>query len=391
MSKKILVLDIGTASLNALVAEVSPERPPEVLTSLRLGLRLLDRADFKSLWRYVKEALVQVITTLQKDNRRFYPELISVVFSSPWYLSQTRIIRTQRAEMFQVTPGLVQEMISEELELFRKKSQEKFSLSSENITVLEHEVMKTVLNGYAVDHPFKKKTRSLELSLYMSLSRKELLEELQNLLEHYFGRTPLKINSSPLALFRILKDFLDSEEGFILVDVGGEITEISLIHQNIVEEVLTFARGGHFILRRLTSHLGVGLEEALSLLKSKTRGELKDTLDQKVSEVLFTAGKEWFKLFLEAASELGKGRPLPQTLLLTGGASGLESLKAELSSSELSGFTILGRPFNLVSFLPENLETVLRAAGLDKKDPQLTLPLLLVLAAAKNAFGATKN
>ncbi|MDP3785359.1 MAG: hypothetical protein Q8R12_04880 [bacterium] len=384
--KNILVLDIGTASVNALWARSAQNSPPEIFFSTRAGLRLLENPDFRSMWRYVKESLLGVIAALKKEHNRIRFDLVFVVFSSPWYVSQTRIVKMERLESFTVSQKLFDDMVSEELELFRARSQEKFGLSSDNIVIMEQEIMKVSLNGYPVPEPLKKKTRQLELALYASLARKELLEDLGNLLEHQLGRAKVKINSSPLALFEVLKETVGLEEGFLLVDMGGEITEISLVERGMIEEVLTFARGGHFVVRRLASSLGVGLEEALSLLKSKTRGDLKSSLDQKMGGILEEAGKEWSRLFFEALGGLGKSRPLPQTLVLVGGASGLEVLRKQVESEELSRFTILGRPFKVLTFLPENLEDRIKTGVLDSKDPQMTLPLLLVLAASKNAW-----
>ncbi|MBI4059680.1 hypothetical protein HY406_01295 [Candidatus Giovannonibacteria bacterium] len=384
--KNILVIDVGTASVNALWVRAARSSQPEIVFSSRAGLRLLENPDFRSMWRYVKEALLGVIAALKREQKRIPFDLVFVVFSSPWYVSQTRIVKMERLEPFTVSQKLFDDMISEELELFRARSQEKFALSSENISVMERAIMKTSLNGYPVPGPLKKKTRQLELALYASLARKELLEDLENFLEQQFGRVGVKMNSSPLAFFGVLKDMVGPEEGFLLVDIGGEITEISLIQHGIIEEVLTFARGGHFIVRRLASSLGVGLEEALSLLKSKSRGDLKNSLDQKISKVLEEGGEEWFRLFFEALGDLGKSRPLPQTLVLVGGASGLEVLRKQTESDKLSRFTILGLPFKVLFFLPENIEDRIKTGAVDRKDPQMTLPLLLVLAASKYAL-----
>lgn len=384
--KNILVLDIGTASVNALLVRAAKNSPSEIIFSAKAGLRLLENPDFRSMWRYAKESLLGVIAVLKKEHNGIPLDLIFVVFSSPWYVSQTRIVKMERPESFIVSQKLFDEMVSEELELFRARSQKKFGFSSENIAIMEQEIMKVTLNGYSVQEPLKKKTRQLELALYASLARKELLEDLENLLEHQLGRARVKINSSPLALFEVLKEMVGLEEGFLLVDMGGEITEISLVERGIIEEVLTFARGGHFVVRRLASGLSIGLEEALSLLKSKTRGDLKDSLGRKMIMILEEAGKEWFRFFLKALGDLGKSRPLPQTLVLVGGVSGLEVLRKQMESEELSRFTILGRPFKVLTLLPANLEERIKIGALDSKDPQMALPLLLILAASKNVW-----
>src|SRR3990172_3392766 len=70
--KEILVLDIGTASVNAILARRTAETGLEVITSSRLGLKLLENPDFKSMWRYVKEALAGIFSAFRKDGARRY-------------------------------------------------------------------------------------------------------------------------------------------------------------------------------------------------------------------------------------------------------------------------------------------------------------------------------
>lgn len=384
--KNIAVFDLGTSSVNGFWVRAFKDGSAEIAASTRAELKMLENPDFRNMWRYLKDALLLAVSNLKKNVRPREIDFVFVVFSSPWYLSQTRIVQMKRPRKFVIAKKLLEDLVFEEIEIFKKKSQEKFSLPAAELEVLEHDIMKVVLNGYEVKDPIKKEARELVVALYASIFRKETLEEFRDIFEYEFGRAPVKITSSPLALFNVLKDAVSPEEGFVLADVGGEITEISLIRHHIIEEVVTFARGGHFVVRRLASGLGVGLEDAFSFIRSKTRSELKGSLDERVSAILNDAGKAWYELFFQALSEIGKDNPLPQTLILLGGASGIEALKKESESPELARFTILGRPFSVLTLLPEAFTEKISSSGIDRKDPQMTLPLLLVLGAVKNAW-----
>src|SRR3989344_6262569 len=171
--KNIAVFDLGTSSVNGFWVRAFKDGSAEIAASTRAELKMLENPDFRNMWRYLKDALLLAVSNLKKNVRPREIDFVFVVFSSPWYLSQTRIVQMKRPRKFVIAKKLLEDLVFEEIEIFKKKSQEKFSLPAAELEVLEHDIMKVVLNGYEVKDPIKKEARELVVALYASIFRKE--------------------------------------------------------------------------------------------------------------------------------------------------------------------------------------------------------------------------
>ena len=381
-TKHILAVDIGTATVNAFLVRSSPGRAPEILSSKRLDLKLGEDLDFERMWRQVKTVLRELAALLKNDSRGRHVDTVFAVLSSPWHVSQSRLVHMEPREEFFVTERILADLVLGEEELFKKKMQERFSLAPGELVLLESNVMKTALNGYRVHSPFKKKARFLDMAVYTSLARKETVESISEIFRQAWREVDITIHSEPIVLFQALQGALDFEEGFLLLDVGGEITEIFLMRKFIIEGMATFPRGGNFLARRLAARLGVSPQDAMGFLKVQGRGDAKESLKGALSSSLEEGSGQWADFFSKALAEMSRVGYLPPTLVFLGGGAGIDALKAKTESESLSKFTILGKPFRILTILPQHISKSFEGTTIDRKDPQFTLPLLLVLSAS---------
>ena len=378
-SRECLVLDIGTSSISGFFVRVQARRAPEVIFPLEVGLGFSGEPRF--IERRIIKAAGELFPLLKRKLGAERPEQILVVFSPPLYSPLTPSIKMARREIFVITPSLLDELIGEELLSLKRKSHEMFS-KSEGARVLENHMMRTLCNGYSVQDPIKKRTQELELAFYVSLVSRDLSEEMEDMLRHHFGALPIKMSSSALALFLILKDIFNAEEGFLLLDVGGEAMEVSLVRGGVLEKVRSFAAGENFMLRHLASSLNLVPEEVISLVRSAASGAVKAGLEQKVSGFLSKAGEKWCQRLKQLLENIAEEKPLPQTLLLLGGSWSIETVKHCCQSQEVSSFTILGQPFRILTIVPKDLDGRLSILGFDRQDSKMTRPALLALAGA---------
>ena len=383
-AKHILVVDIGTATVNAFLVRQNPHRPPEVLSTKRFNLGLAENPDFLRMWRQVKGALRELASFLKSTSEGAHVDMVFTVLSSPWYASQTRLVHMEPKKEFFTTEEILRKLVREEQDLFEKKMQARFALPQGSLAPLEGDIMKSALNGYHVRSPLKKKARFLDLAVYVSFVRKEVLEDIFEIFRQAWRQADMRVCSGPLMLFRALQGALNFEEGFILLDVGGEITEIFLIRKFMIESMATFLRGGNSLIRRLAARLNMPFAEAAGLLKLQGRQDGKESLKKTLSQALEEGTKEWAEFFSEALGELSPNGYLPATLVFLGGGAGIDALKTATESERFSRFNALGKPFRTVTILPENLRQNLEGSAIDRKDPQMTLPLLFVLSASEN-------
>nr|KKS48132.1 MAG: hypothetical protein UV11_C0011G0013 [Candidatus Giovannonibacteria bacterium GW2011_GWF2_42_19] len=380
----ILLFDIGSSSVNGFLIGAVPGKNPEILYSARSNLRLMDASSDKNPWRSVRGAMEEIVKNTKNAVKGAKPGRILAILSSPWFSSETRGAEVQRNLPFVITEKILDDVIDGEAQIFISKKERDLSLSKNELCLIESDPLAIRLNGYLVDDARGKKAEKLELALYVSAAKKEIIDGLNEIFHHFFGQVPILIGTAPLILFNVLKENLNCDDGYVLVHIGGEVTELSLIRNCILEKVETFPRGGNFIVRRIAAAFNMEIEDAASYLRANTNGEISPNQKQ-FEAVLDEAGKEWYNFLFKATEKLKSDTYLPQLMMFLGGASKISALKRAAESPELSAFTALGKPFNVRTLTPKDLENEIFPTSLDVKDPQLTLPLLLAIAASKNA------
>jgi hypothetical protein len=85
-------------------------------------------------------------------------------------------------------------------------------------------------------------------------------------------------HSFPLTAFTALRDIFHELDEFLLLDVSGEVTDLSLVKNNVLLETMSFPKGSNFGTRRLAEDLNVSMDEANSSL----RMFVENTLDRDV-------------------------------------------------------------------------------------------------------------
>ena len=120
----IAVLDIGSASVGGVIIKAFPEQPerkPEIITTARVQVNFLLDVNFEAFWRCTRNALKKVVAQLSKHS----PDKILCVFSSPWFISQTRIIKVKREEPFEITDDFLKKLVDNEIKIFKSQWQAK--------------------------------------------------------------------------------------------------------------------------------------------------------------------------------------------------------------------------------------------------------------------------
>ncbi len=142
-----------------------------------------------------------------------------------------------------------------------------------------------MLNGYQTSKPYGKQTKSIEISIFLSMISKEVETKTRKVLEKIFHSHTIAFHSFALTSFSAIRDIFHSEEDFLLVDVGGEVTDVSLVRRGILLETVSFPTGKNFLLRSVVLDLNTIPEEAHTLIRmfldnkeSKESGKLQKVL-----------------------------------------------------------------------------------------------------------------
>jgi len=383
-TKLLLALDVSTSGVKAVVFWAHKDEKPEIVKTFKSDSKLLPEVSFAKLQKGIYKALKDV---LQNIHESFHDKIDTVFVSldSPWYYSQTRIIDIEHRTPFELTQEFLDKALMKEEKEIKSKSVEKFKIDEKDLLVLEKYPMRSFLNGYGVKNIFGKKIKTAKLHIYISVVLKKIVDEISESIKNQIGVEDIHLHTSPFIMFDMLDGVADKERGFLLINVGEEISDVAFIHKGYLEEVVSFPRGGNFIVRRIASVFKISPEEALSYLNMQSSKHISKKDAEKLNEVMKKAGEEWGDLFGKALKHLHKTAPVPVDAMIFGSSHVIDIFLNVAGSEDFAPLTENSVPLNVKKLLPEILRE--KYKYIEKtKSHQNTLILFLALFFNKHVW-----
>lgn len=368
-SHPCLSIVIGTGSIGAMVyypGDYARNIKPRIVKIIKLPHLITPTVDFARLEGYIKNEVKTLSKSILGEKVRIHE--VHVVLSSPWYFSQTRLVEITRDASFLFTKHILTESIEEEKKLFMEYAAKRFALFEASYTLLEVSLMKVLLNGYEVHSFLNKHAREVVLAFYMSVSSKDFIEKFSNFLEMEFNPQNIVFHSTPFVFYSFLKQFwaYDKEkghavdEGVILIDIGGEVTDVTIIRKGIIEETFSFGKGVHFIIRRVAGALHMNPEDAKALISAWTRKEIVDTRHGRIEAIFKKALEEWAVLFQKTLEVASRNKFLPNLLVCTGEGADFIQFKEVLQGDRWKEYIAYAKFFEVKILSPSTLRDYLR-------------------------------
>ncbi len=304
-------------SLDSSCADVSLLRSggtePKVIFSAREPIAREEKSDPERFLFLTLRALRAALEELFAK-RLPAPEKIICLLSSPWNVSEIRKIRMSKNAPFTFTAKLADELLRREAAVFQEELEDGYD--GIRMEPIELKTIKSSLNGYPTASPFGQRIRELELSILITLAPAEALEKLRNAIAGYFHNMELRFLSSSFASFSAARD-LFPEDSFLLVEAGGEITDLSLVKKGELAGILSFPLGANLLPRIAAGLTGSGLSGAVSSLSAHSRGQAERSLGSKLAKASSEASRKWLGEFERSLSEISADVALPSSVVLS--------------------------------------------------------------------------
>ena len=313
--KLILVFYVGSSSVDGALVWAQKSGIPKIVFSIREPIALEDNIE-------AERFLTLTIKTLEIVTRRIHlagigvPEDIFCVLSSLWYVSQTRIIKLEKNAPFVFTSKLADSLIQKEKSLFEEQHLAKYLNAGAKARLIELKNIKTMLNGYETTHPLNQKGQDLEMTIFISMSEERVLEKIEKVIGEHFHNKKIKFSSFALASFAVVRDMYAHTENFLLINIGGELTDISMVKKNILHESISFPLGINFMVRGVASAYHSSLSEAKSFISLFKDGHATQAVIKKLGPIIDTLKKDWLEKFQVSLSNLSNDISIPSTIYL---------------------------------------------------------------------------
>ncbi len=340
-----LLVDIGSSSVTAAVV-IFENSVSTIVLSETTDIPVLSDLTYD---RFEKEMQKALTTSLSKVRKEITSPLdsINVCLASPWYASQVRTAKIARSTPLVVTKGVLDDMVKRELKAFEEEEIKSKNLIGDTVRLLEVQTLRVLLNGYETPEPIGLSVKELELTIFLSIASENTLKDVENIIKKVY-RAPVSFSTFLSTTYLVARDFFPHQENYMLVDIGGEITDISLVKGGGLQQSFSFPYGKNFILRRLMSGLKRPLAEVETLWtlhkECKTSGEVKETCEK----ILSVARNDWQMSFQRALYSASRDLSIPDTILLTVDDDIATWFSDTIKNEQFHQNTLVGKEFKIL-------------------------------------------
>ncbi len=351
----VAIIDIGSISVGGALVNLPRKKISqrkagtcvEIIKSVRHEAAIQENLDVRRFLAGMDTALKETLVELELSGQG-RPSRVICFLSSPFHASQTRLITHTETKPFTVTPKLVANLMAAELEKFKQTQKDLFARRGDHgHEVVENKIIQIKLNGYPTATPYRQRASEIAISNFISFTSKDVIDRFRNLIIGGWHQTRLEWHSFAFTFFNILNELLGTPQDFLLLDIGGEITELSLSWQGLLWNTASFPSGRNFVARELAREFATTGDEAYSSLKLYQSGHHRLAAAEKMAGALGPIKEKWLAAFRQSLSRVVDRSFLPANIYLVGDLDILPLFKEWLAEESFDSFAISNKKFSV--------------------------------------------
>lgn len=315
-SERVLVVHIDSSSVSGAFVTIADGRAtihPGASADIQV-VKDLASADFEREMRKALSAMLAMLRALAQGA----PDRTVVYLASPWYAAQVRVARTSRPKDFVASQTILSDMVARELKAFEEEEMQTSHARGAPLRAIESKTMQVKLNGYDTPNPIGLACKELELSIFVSVAPEATLAGIEDVIEREY-KVPLAFSTFLASSFIVTRDFFPHEKDYVLVDFGGEVTDVSVVRDGALATSFSFPIGRNALLRRLSHRLNRSIAESITICSLYNDGKVEASVRQACDGIIKESKDEWIASFHAAAWKGAGERSLPSTVMLSVG------------------------------------------------------------------------
>lgn len=346
--KYFLALDIGTETVKAVVFKKENQKPVILGGAMKHyeQFGVFNSRDFSQ--DVFKKAISQSITEAQKQAK---VETKFTILTLPSDVFKARIVfhsfNRKKPKVIinkQEEKDILENALKEARQEITRTYAQKSGILPGELEFLNLEILGIKVDGYQVPCLRGYEGGKLEFRILTTFALKNYFQNFIKIIENL----GLKILKTVHPAQNLLDSF--GEDNAILVDVGGELTQIFFIKDGKMERIDEFDMGGIAFTQALSRALGLSEVRARILKERYSQGILEEGTRKKIHEIFSDTIQDWFdnlKSKLTAFEGL-----FSSTIFLFGGGSQLPEIQQILEEENWRVKFIY--PKDLKSLLDDN-------------------------------------
>jgi hypothetical protein len=354
----MLVFDIGSSSVAGAFFKATESGVPKIIYTVREPIALESEINPEKFFELMLKTLDKVVYKMATRNNIGAPKKVFCVLASPWYASQTRVIKYTKDVPFVFNQKFADGLIQEEIKIFQKEHLEQYSGEENKVRAIELRNMKIELNGYSVQEPIDKKATSLEMTIFISMSPEQILSPIEKAINAHFNAKEIKFSSFAMASFAVARNTFVHQDSFLLVDIGGEVTDISMVKKDVIFSSISFPLGRNFMIREVAKKLNCSLSEAKSYISLFKDGHATESVQVTLEPIMKDLEAKWLKNFQESLVNLSNDISIPATLFVTVDQDFNNFFSKIIKTEQFSQYTLTESKFRIIFLGTEALHGI---------------------------------
>ena len=380
-SKTIALFDVGSSSIGASVVSYiagnKGEVKPVFMSAIRDHFSFQEELDFKRFALTMESSVEKTLATLKSLPHPKVSEVFCIL-SSPWYTAEMRVVELKKSTEFIATKQVLDDLVKKEIKRFEESELTHYGNLGSELVVVESKISHIRLNGYPSEDPIGKMCSSISLELYIVIAPKSVLKKIEYYMQKTWNGVSVRFLSYGYVAFSVIRDLFPTEHSFLVVDIGGEVSDIMLVKQNTIHSSVSFPYGKHTLIRALSREFKLAPSEFLSIAEAYRSGDLSYEETERLAGALKNAEKEWLEYFQKGLVNISNEISVPPTLFVTADNKYIDWFMDFIKRETFTQYTATERAFTIVALTSTFLESYVNVAGVAKKDPLLLLESLFV-------------
>ena len=318
-----ILLDIGNGSINGAIVLFTKNKIPRFIFTGEVPFSIPLQPSAPELSAEMKILLNKILDYLIKNGLSKMTfakkiEKVLVTFSSPWFALKTKHINLVQQNYFLITKDFLDDIIEKEKKVFEKLLSGEDS-PNKSFEIVEKSIVHTKINGYEMSNSLGRKTKNFDAYLCLSVVGKSSIDIVHNaiLKNSHIPADMVSIHTFPVVSFIVVRDIFSANSDFIIMDITGEVTDLTLVEDNVVIKSISMPSGRNFIIRQIAKKLDLSAEIAESNFHLYAEGKLDEKTKIQIQTILLDVEKEW-SIYLESAiQEFSSQKNIPSTVYLT--------------------------------------------------------------------------
>jgi cell division ATPase FtsA len=270
-----VLIDIGSGSvLAAIVHSNNKNKHPNIIWAHREHAPLRNIDSLEQSAKAVMTALINATMLLDVEGRKALFDYnktavltdLQCAISAPWSYTVTKTINYTQEEPFEVSEGLVRELLTTINEKIDSELKQNETLQDLGLTVITRSTLEILSNGYRVTEPEDQEARQVTISRANAVTQKYLVDALSEVHDKLFPATRERKVSFILLFYAVSKAILAKSYDLCLIDITYEATEIGIVRDGILTYSTHTPYGSFSLAREIAAVTNVPLHEAFGYL-----------------------------------------------------------------------------------------------------------------------------